>query len=117
METRTVELSVVACPAGAAARATVLEMKRMALSNREHVVVKADKGLAASFSAAGRSNPPPDRTSAELDFVCETFFQRKMKAQRCRCAKDGKRGSTKGSPRNVLAPCGCLRPAKLRKPS
>ena len=70
VETRTVELGVVACPAGATASATVRKMTGMALSNREHIAVKADKGLAASFSAAGRSNPPPDRTSAELDFVC-----------------------------------------------
>lgn len=45
----------------------------MTLSTRELVVVKADNGLAVSFSAAGRSNPS-DRTSAESDFVCEAFF-------------------------------------------
>ena len=95
VENRTVELGVVACPAGAAASATVREMTGMVLCNREHVVVKADKGLAASFSAASLSNPPPDRTSAEFDFICEAFFQRKMKAQRSCCAKDGKPGSAK----------------------
>lgn len=49
LETRTVELGVVACRAGAAASATVLKMAGMAMKTRELVVVKADKGLGGEF--------------------------------------------------------------------
>lgn len=75
LETRTVELGVLACRAGTSASATVLEMAGMALKTRELVAVKADKSLAASFSAAVRGNPPPDGTSVAMsDFVCEALF-------------------------------------------
>lgn len=48
--------------------------QEMAFTTRKLVVVKADKSLTASFSAAGRGNPPPDGTSAAVsDFVCEVF--------------------------------------------
>lgn len=46
----------------------------MALKTRELVAVKADKSLAASFSAAVRGNPTPDGTSALVsDFWRRVF--------------------------------------------